>query len=175
MIFRFFRRASNRKLIERLHGEIVAAARNRVLFAEYGIEDSFEGRFESVALHAVLVLRRLNAMGRPAPEMAQDLADALFRHFETALREIGVGDISVPKRMKTIAEAFAGRGAAYDAALRTDAAALAAALARNVYSGRSDPSRLARYVEATEAALAETGFEGFAQGPVPFPDPSAIH
>ncbi len=103
-----FGRASNRRLIERLHGEIVAAARNRVLFTDFGIEDTFEGRFESVVLHAALALRRLHALPAPGPDIAQDLADALFRNFEVALREIGVGDANVPKRMKAMAEAFLG-------------------------------------------------------------------
>jgi cytochrome b pre-mRNA-processing protein 3 len=58
-------------MIERLHGEIVAAARNPVLFTDYGIADTFEGRFEALTLHAVLVLRRLNAMPPPAPEIVQ--------------------------------------------------------------------------------------------------------
>jgi len=118
MVLRLFRRSANRQLIDRLSGEIVAAARDPVLFTEYGIDDSQEGRFEAVTLHAVLVLRRLNRMDPPAPEIAQDLTDAIFRSFEIALREMGVGDISVPKRMKTIAGAFLGRAAAYDVALR---------------------------------------------------------
>ncbi|WOJ89467.1 ubiquinol-cytochrome C chaperone family protein [Methylocapsa polymorpha] len=174
MIFPFFRRAANRRLIERLHGQIVAAARNRILFTEYAIEDTFEGRFEAVTLHAALVLRRLNAMAPPAPEMAQDLVDALFRHFEMALREMGVGDIAVPKRMKSFAEAFVGRGAAYDLALSKGETALAAALARNVYADRANPDRLARYVGAADRALAKAPIEAFTMGPVPFPEPSAI-
>lgn len=174
MLFRLFRRSANRKLIDRLHGEIVAAARDPVLFTEYRIEDNFEGRFEMVTLHAVLVLRRLNRMGAPAPEIAQDLADALFRSFEIALREAGVGDISVPKRMKTIAEAFLGRGAAYDIALREGTLALAATLARNAYAGQGDAGRLSRYVEAANQALADVSLEAFTAGQVPFPQPSAI-
>jgi cytochrome b pre-mRNA-processing protein 3 len=126
MVIRLFRRSTNRQLIGRLSGEIVAAARDPVLFTEYGIEDSLEGRFEAVTLHAVLVLRRLNRMDPPAPEIAQDLTDAIFRSFEIAVREIGVGDISVPKQMKTIAEAFFGRAGAYDRALRGGAPALRA-------------------------------------------------
>ena len=133
MVLRLFRRSANRQLIDRLSGEIVAAARDPVLFTENGIEDSLEGRFEAVTLHAVLVLRRLNRMDPPAPEIAQDLTDAIFSSFEIALREMGVGDISVPKRMKTIAGAFFGRAGAYDRALQGGAPGLDAALARNVY------------------------------------------
>ncbi len=111
-------RAPNRTIIERLHAEIVAAARDPAFFTTYGIADSFEGRFEVVTLHAWLALRRLSALPPPAPEIAQDLTDLLFRHFDLALRELGVGDTSVPKHMRRLAEAFLGRCAAYDAALK---------------------------------------------------------
>ena len=174
MVFRLFRRSANRDLIDRLRGEIVAAARDPVLFTEYGIEDSLEGRFEALALHAALVLRRLNRMTPPAPEMAQDLTDALFCSFDAALRERGVGDTGVPKRMRTIAEAFLGRAGAYDRALNSGTPELAAALTRNIYDGRGNPDRLARYVEASNQALTAASLEAFASGPVPFPRPSAI-
>jgi cytochrome b pre-mRNA-processing protein 3 len=174
MLSRLFRGSANRRLVDRLHGEIVAAARDPALYAEYAIADTFEGRFEAMALHATLVLRQLNAMDPPAPEMAQDLADAVFFHFEGTLRQMGVGDAVVPKRMKILAEAFLGRGVAYDQALRTGGPALAAALARNVYADRTDAARLARFVETARAALAEASFEAFADGPVPFPKPASI-
>jgi cytochrome b pre-mRNA-processing protein 3 len=174
MIFRLFRRSANQDLIDRLRGEIVAAARDPVLFVEYGIEDNLEGRFEALTLHAALVLRCLNRMLPPAPEMAQDLTDSLFRSFDSGLREMGVGDTGVPKRIRTMAGAFLGRAMAYDRALKDGAPALAAALARNVYGGRGNPERLARYVEAASNALANAPPEVFMTGPVPFPQPSAI-
>ncbi|QBR70358.1 ubiquinol-cytochrome c chaperone [Beijerinckiaceae bacterium] len=174
MGFRLFRRSANRKLIDRLHGEIVAVARDPIFFTEYGVEDSFEGRFEMVTLHAVLVLRQLNRMAPPAPEIAQDLADAVFHSFEVGLREAGVGDISVPKRMKTIAEAFLGRGAVYDLALRAGPPDLAATLARNVYARQKDAGRLSLYVEAANQALANVSLKAFTEGEILFPRPSAI-
>ena len=174
MVFRLFRHSANRHLIDRLRGEIVAAAREPVLFTEYGIEDSLEGRFEALTLHAALVLRRLNRMQPPAPEMAQDLTDALFHSFDGALREMGVGDTGVPKRMRTIAAAFLGRATAYDLALNSGTPELAAALARNVYAGRGNPDRLVRYVETASQALANAPLDAFTAGQVPFPRPSAI-
>jgi cytochrome b pre-mRNA-processing protein 3 len=174
MVLRLFRRSANRQTIDRLSGEIVAAARDPALFAEYGIEDTLEGRFEAVTLHAVLVLRRLNRMDPPASEIAEDLTDAIFRSFEMALRDMGIGDISVPKQMNTIAGAFFGRAAAYDRALRGGAPALKAALARNVYNGRKNPDRLARYVETANEALTAASLEAFTLGPVPFPEPAGV-
>ncbi|MGH6817989.1 MAG: ubiquinol-cytochrome C chaperone family protein [Methylovirgula sp.] len=166
MFFGLFRGAANRRLIERLHGEIVAAARDPVLFLAYEISDDVDGRFESLALHAALVLRRLNLLPAPGPEIAQDLADALFRHFDVALREMGVADVGIAKRMKTIAEAFLGRANAYDRALHEGHAALCAALSRNVYAGRRGADRLALYTEAIDTALAGATLAEFVGGPI---------
>jgi cytochrome b pre-mRNA-processing protein 3 len=130
-----------------------------VLFTEYGIEDSLQGRFEALALHAALALRQLNRSKPPAPEMAQDLTDAIFLSFDTALREMGVGDMGT--RMRTIAEAFRGRATAYDLALSGGTPQLTAALARNVYDGHGNPERLARYVEAASQALANASPAAF--------------
>lgn len=174
MVFRLFRRSANRVLIDRLHGEIVAAARDPVLFTEYGIEDSLEGRFEALTLHAALVLRCLNRMPPPAPQLAQDLVDSLFHSFDSGLREAGVSDTGLPKRMRTLAGAFLVRAAAYDRALNGGTLELAAALARNVYDGRGNQERLTRYAEAASQALANASIEAFTAGPVPFPQPSAI-
>ncbi|HLH10360.1 MAG TPA: ubiquinol-cytochrome C chaperone family protein [Methylovirgula sp.] len=173
MFFGLFR-GTSRRLIDHLHGEIVAAAREPVLFTEYGIPDDLDGRFESLALHAALVLRRLNALPAPAPEIAQDLTDELFRHFDIALREMGVGDMSVPKRMKKFAEAFLGRAKAYHEALNAGPAALAAALSRNVYAGQGGAERLARYVQALEDGLAKASLAELVEGPIFARKPAAI-
>ena len=168
----FARRAENRRIVERIHDEIVAAARHPALYTDYGVADSFDGRFETLTLIATLALRRLNAMASPGPELAQDVVNAVFKHFDATLREMGVGDPSVPKRMKKFAEAFLGRGLAYDRAAREGA--FEAALRRNVYADRGDAGRLARYVEAARAALDDAPFEAFVSGPLPFPDPRAV-
>ncbi|MGO9133397.1 MAG: ubiquinol-cytochrome C chaperone family protein [Methylovirgula sp.] len=171
MIFGLFRGSANRKLIDRLHRELIDAARDPVLFTDYGIADTLEGRFEALVLHGTLVLRRLEALPLPGPEIAQDLADTVFRHFDIALRELGVADTRVPKEMKALAEAFGGRGMAYHAALQEGPAALAQALSKNVYGGAGDGEKLAHYVIAVEAALAQATLPQFVDGPIPFPKP----
>lgn len=179
MVFPFGRRrpSPSRVLLDRLHAEVVGAVRQPEFYLSYGIPDTFEGRFELLALQAGLVLRRFNAAPAPGPAVAQDLVDTIFAHLDADLREAGVGDITVPKRMKRLCEAFLGRSAAYDSALKRDPAALAGALARNVYGGQAGAAgapRLARYVAAAAAALDALPLEACLEGPLPFPDPSSI-
>ena len=181
-MIRLFRRRDNDAIIDRLHAGIVAASRRPALYLHLAVPDTLDGRFESVTLHAVLALRRLQACEPPGPDMAQHLIDTIFAHFDRTLREMGVGDTSVPKRMKTLAEAFLGRRAAYDAALGEGDAALAAAVLRNVYSARPDGDarivraarQLAAYVVATGAALDRAPLQSFAEGTLPWLDAEAF-
>ncbi|HEX4764677.1 MAG TPA: ubiquinol-cytochrome C chaperone family protein [Lichenihabitans sp.] len=165
---------ANRRTIEALHDGIMAAARRPAFYLDYGVADTFEGRFEILALLAGLALRRLNAMAAPGPEVAQRLVDALFRRLDPALREMGVGDFAVPKRMKRLAGDFLGRNAAYDAALRQDGSGLAAALSRNVLGAEAGGERLARYTMAAARAIEATPAEDLLRGSLRFPDPASV-
>ena len=174
MIFGLFRRAANDAVIDRLYLAVVDASRRPALYADLAVPDTFEGRFESLCLHAILVLRRLQRCETPGPAMAQHLVDTVFKHFDRTLREMGVGDTTVPKRMKTMAEAFGGRSTAYEAAFRDDREALVEALARNVYAGKRDAIALTAYVEAATAALAMTPLQAFLDGEPGFPKPASF-
>jgi len=88
ILARWRARRANRILIEQIHGEIVAAARAPALYTRLEVADSLEGRFEMIALHAGLVMRRLGELGEVGAEIAQDLVDCVFGHFEDALREM---------------------------------------------------------------------------------------
>jgi cytochrome b pre-mRNA-processing protein 3 len=120
----------------------------------------------------VLALRALRTMPPPGDEVAKDLTDAFFRDLDASLREMGVGDTSVPKRMKKLGEAFYGRAHAYDGALNAgDASTLAAALCRNVI-GTSVPSGpLARYALAADASFASLSLETVLEHGFSFPLP----
>ena len=173
MFLGLFRRSANQSVIDRLYGAIVEAARQPALYADLAVPDTFEGRFESLTLHAVLVLRRLQGAPSPGPDMAQHLVDTIFQHFDRMLREMGVGDTAVPKRMKTMAQAFLGRSAAYEEALRTGPEALAEALSRNMTAGRHDGVALSRYAIACGARFADAPMQTFVDGTLPLPDPAA--
>ena len=177
MIFKLFARKSASDTVERLYGQIMAAARRPELFlGRYAVADTVDGRFDLVALHAFLALRRLSALEAPGPQMAQELTDRIFLGFDRALREMGVGDLSVPKRMKKLAGDYTGRIGAYEAGLADGEDALAAALARNVYGSASPQvaAALAAYTRAAAAAFAQTPLSAFEQGVLPFPDPAAF-
>jgi cytochrome b pre-mRNA-processing protein 3 len=167
-----FRKDPRRPVIAALHQRIVAAARRPDLYGVLAVPDTLEGRFEVLTLHVVLVLEALRGLPSPAEEVSQELVDQVFRELEASLREMGVGDVVVPKRMKVLAQAFYGRARAYDAALASgDETALAATLARNVYADASPGGALARYVVAARASLAAVTLDAMLRDGPRFPAP----
>ncbi|MHA1600792.1 MAG: ubiquinol-cytochrome C chaperone family protein [Alphaproteobacteria bacterium] len=112
---------------------IVCQARQPAFYEACGVPDSIDGRFELVALHAFLVLRRLKRGGGRGADLAQALVDTLIQDLDRSLREMGVGDIGISRRIKTMARGFYGRIAAYEAGLDGSEDMLRAALMRNLY------------------------------------------
>lgn len=111
-------------------------ARAPELFEACGIPDTLDGRFDSLALHAALVIERLRR--EPDGEaLAQAFFDVMFKHLDLTLREIGVQDLGVGRRIKIMAEGFHGRALAYREALAGGPTPLAEVLRRNAYGGRS--------------------------------------
>lgn len=179
MIFSLFRRAGNTAVIGRLHGDIMAAVRQPVIYAQWGVADTFEGRFEILSLMATLVVRRLAQLPDPAADISQELTDRIFSEVDAAMREMGVGDLTVPKRIKKLAAGFLGRRQVYDAALNAGSEMqLAEALSRNVYvlepsEGAQQALPLARYAFALDRALAAQSLESFTKGPLDLPKAKA--
>jgi cytochrome b pre-mRNA-processing protein 3 len=175
MIFQLFRRTAQDDSIARLYGAIVAQARAEAFYRDYGVPDSVNGRFEMVLLHAILLLERLDRAGGTLRQAGQGVFDLFCRDMDANLRELGVGDQAVPRQMRRVGEAFYGRRAAYAAA---DAAALAAALGRNVF-GVAQPApagaaRLTAYVAMARTAVAAQDSAAFERGEVSFPDPENV-
>jgi cytochrome b pre-mRNA-processing protein 3 len=178
MILPRFRPRSQARSIRDLYGAIVAQARATGFYAAYGVPDTVEGRFELIVLHLVLLLRRL---GRPGGEhgrgLGQDLFDAFCSDLDANLREMGVGDLAVPKAMRRFAEAFYGRQAAYLAALDSaDEEDFEEALARNIYGAGTDDrtARLAAYAQAAVQRLDAQQDDALVRGEVVFPNPEAF-
>jgi cytochrome b pre-mRNA-processing protein 3 len=176
MTFPLVRRVRRADTIEALYGAIVAQARCPVFYADYGVPDTVEARFDMIVLHVVLLFRRMRD-SRSSRALGQGVFDRFCKDMEHSLREMGVGDLAVPKSMRRIGEAFYGRAAAYDEALASPSdEALAAALSRNVLAGATAarPQQLAAYVRTAVAALARQPDPTFAAGQVSWPDPAAL-
>jgi cytochrome b pre-mRNA-processing protein 3 len=175
VIFSLFRKDPRRTTIATLYKRIATASRAPGLYAALGIPDTLEGRFEALSLHMVLVLRALRELPHPADEVAKDLTDAFFRDMDASLREMGVGDTVVPKRMKRVAESFYGRAHAYDTPLNgSDEAGLALALGRNVYGSEAPATPLARYALAADQGLKAIDLDTFLETGAVFPEPETF-
>ena len=177
MILQLFRSSSPAPNIRDLYGAIVAQARKPAFYRSYGVPDTLEGRFDLIVLHLVLLLRRLGsraAAGRGfGQEFGQELFDTFCRDLDANLREMGVGDLAVPKRMRAFAEAFYGRQAAYLAALDgPDPQAFEKALARNIYPAgdKAAAALLAQYGRAAVSRLDAQDDSALLRGDVVFPD-----
>lgn len=118
-----------------LYNRTAERARAPELFEACGIPDTLDGRFDALALHASLMIDRLRREP-DGPVLAQAFFDAMFRHLDLTLREIGVQDLGVGRRIKIMAEGFHGRALAYREALEGGAMSLAEVLRRNAYGGR---------------------------------------
>ena len=157
-----------------LYAAAVAAARQPAYFSRLGVPDTLNGRFDLVSLHVALLIARLHRDQDPAgPKLAQAVFDAMFADMDVNLREMGVGDLVVGKRVKTMWEAFHGRAGAYEAAMEAgDRAGLESALARNVWRGEAAAAavvELAGQCMAIRAALAAQPLPALLRGEVAYP------
>ena len=100
-----------------IYGGLVALARAEPFYAVHGVPDTPEGRLELIILHLVLAVRRLNRDGDPGNLKARAVMEAFVIDMDDCLREMGVGDIMVAKKVKKAAGALYDRIRDYGAAL----------------------------------------------------------
>lgn len=147
---------------QKLYGAVVAAARRPAFYAGLGVPDTPEGRFELVALHLYLLMDRLSAGGEDANPLIQRTIETFITDMDDCMREFGVGDITVAKKVKRAAAVFYDRSGAYRAALNaTDDDALAAAVRSAIDAPADAPVdavTLARYIRSARKALQNTPF-----------------
>ena len=170
-------RRADARLAADLYARIVTQARRPGFYLDLGIPDTVDGRFELVALHAFLVIRRLKGEGDAAGRLAQALFDTMFADMDRALRQMGVGDLGVGKRVKKMVSGFLGRSAAYEAGLESGDASLDAALRRNVYgtvdASDRDAARLSGYMRREAARLDSLDLDQVLAGGLEFGAPPA--
>ena len=167
-------RIAPRGTIEAIYGMIVTQAREPLFYRDLGVPDTVDGRFDLLVLHLWMVLRRFR-LAQNVENAPQALFDRFCEDMDANLREMGVGDLTVPKRMQAFGEAFYGRAAAYDAAFTAGADAPAYALRKNILNGEDmeNARRLATYAQAVMADLDRLDDAAFLAAGWSFPAPAA--
>jgi cytochrome b pre-mRNA-processing protein 3 len=173
MISLSFRRPPQNSIVPSLYGTIVAQARSPSFYIDYGVPDSVAGRFDMIVLHLVIFLARLAGEPSSVKSIGQEVFNLFCRDMDDNFREMGMGDLAVPREMRKVGEAYYGRAAAYEAALAGDNRALVDALSRNIYGGPAPGAeRLAAYMREAVRHLANQNDFGRAQ--VVFPSPEHV-
>jgi len=180
MKFQLFASRPASSTIDGLYGAIVAQARQPSFYMAYGVPDTVDGRFDMIVLHLVLLFRRLAREPEEVRELGQGIFDRFCNDMDHNLREMGVGDLAVPKEMRRLVDAFYGRAQAYETALAADDGnrQLISGLARNVLAETGLPSmnavRMASYVVEAARMMDTTAADVFGGGNLRFPDPDAV-
>ncbi|MDP6788772.1 MAG: ubiquinol-cytochrome C chaperone family protein [Rhodospirillales bacterium] len=156
-ILEIFRRSRHAKAGRELYQALVAQARRTDFYLVSGVPDTVDGRFDMIALHAALLLRRLKREHTKTAQLSQAVFDAMFNDMDHNLREMGVGDLIVGKRVKGMVKMFYGRLSAYEAGLAQDNGGLSDALRRNLFrKGEPNPrdvAAMADYLRREAASL----------------------
>lgn len=185
MILNLFRRKSRENEIITLgiYDKIVASARQKRFYAEFLVPDTPIGRYEMLSLHMFLLMYRLKGddsvkLTNGMQSLSQALAEEFFKDVDHSLRELGIGDTGVPKRMKKLARMYYGRVSSYnDALVNKDVSELQTALSRNIRPDLIEAGQewqqakaLTEYVLATVEGLALQADEKFLDGSFVFND-----
>lgn len=174
MLFQHSRRRSHRRRVAVTYARLVEQARVPELFSALGVPDTVMGRCDAILVHVFLMLHRLKGEGSDADGFAQALFDHLFADMDRSLRELGVGDLSVGKKVKTLAKGFYGRIVAYERALEAgDDEALRDALRRNLYADGNPSDRqvaaMVAYVRQEAERLATVPLARICEGEIGSP------
>lgn len=169
---KLFRRNSYQDNAHKLYMALVEQARQPAFYVDRGVPDDKEGRFDMIVMHAFLVLRRLKRDHDKTNELAQAVFDVMFADMDRNLREMGVSDLVVGRRVKNLVKAFYGRVVAYEAGLDGADEVLAAALERNLFRNTKPEDRdiagMIQYMRREAESLDVQSLENLMSGEVSF-------
>lgn len=171
MILSLFRKNTATEPVYAIYRAIVAQSRQPVFYAEWQVPDTVTGRFDMISLHLALLFRRLRSETGPQKNFSQAVFDLFFSDMDRSLREMGVGDLGVPKKIQKMGNIFFGLLAALNEAMdRKDVTAVEAVLSRNIFNGEFGPHihALAEYMLAKDAVLATQPADAITGGTIQF-------
>ncbi len=176
MIFSLFRKKNrNQSIIDRQYAVLTSTARIPFFYTDGGVPDTVMGRFEMLSIVMILFFRRTARSGSSGQELAQEIVDAFFQDIDHSMRELGIGDQGVPKRMKKLAGMFYGRLEAYSVALDAgDRSGLAQALQRNIHPQGKEPvdmTVLADWMVSADRSMTDLPEDDIARGLARLPAP----
>lgn len=177
-LFRYFRQDPHIEVARQLYAKLVYQARQPGFYTSFAVPDTIDGRFDLIVLHVFLLIRRLKSEGDVGQAMAQSLFDVMFADMDQSLREMGVGDLGVGKRVKVMAAGFYGRCQAYEEGLMaSDHKVLEAAISRNLFgtidSTEAQLVAMATYIRQESRALEQQSASALLTGTVVFNKPVA--
>jgi cytochrome b pre-mRNA-processing protein 3 len=173
MIFGLFRKNPAPDAVYAVYSAIVAQSRHPRFYAELGVPDTVTGRFDMICLHLALLFRRLRREREDAHQFSQAVFDLFFRDMDRSLREMGAGDLAVPKKVQKMGNLFYGLLAKVNDAIdRGDRPALETVLSRNIFDGQPTPhaAALAAYLLAEAERLSQQPVEAIVAGKVDLGD-----
>ena len=174
MILSVFRSKKYADAVHKVYVSLVNQSRRKLFYGQWGVPDTVNGRFDMISLHLCLIFRRLKKSGKAGKDFSQELFDLFFKDMDRSLREMGAGDMAVPKRIQKMGELFYGMLASLDSALDDeDTPAVRVALSRNIYDGEDVPAldKLVTYVQNNVLVLEQQDEEHILSGNLTFDTP----
>lgn len=175
MILNLFRKSTATEPVYAVYSAIVAQSRHPHFYAEWQVPDTVTGRFDMISLHMALLFRRLRSEASRDKDFSQAVFDLFFKDMDRSLREMGVGDLGVPKRIQKMGNLFFGLLAALSEAMdRNDLPALERVLSRNIFDGGEgeNVAAVARYLMRQDACVARQSSQAITDGTIEFESPN---
>jgi len=173
IIKKIFSFSHEKKIAHKLYKTIVKQSRLPVFYTVCGVADTFDGRFDMISLHMILVIRRMKHDVDQTRKLSQELFDFMFEDFDLNLRELGIGDMGVLHRVKKMTKAFYGRLESYDRGLENKKdEQLSAALKRNLFRenevSHANLLTITKYVREQMDYLDTVSISNFLKGEIQF-------
>lgn len=147
---------------EALFARVMGQCRQPGFYLDGGVADTIDGRFDLMALHVAALVHGLRQQGEAGILAARALEEAMFANLDIGMREEGISDMGVPRRMKALTQAWFGRLQAYLKAFAAgDSGSYRDVVARNLFRGAESGERgvsvMAEYLAALSAKFAAIG------------------